>query len=58
MKHPLFILLWWIKTSWTEEEEEEEEEEENPAGSVYLELITNMGEWRDGRRQRGTDIHY
>lgn len=53
MKHPLFILLWWIKTSWTEEEEEE-----NPAGSVYLELITNMGEWRDGRRQRGTDIHY
>lgn len=40
MKHPLFILLWWIKTSWTEEEEEEEE---NPAGSVYLELITNMG---------------
>lgn len=55
MKHPLFILLWWIKTSWTEEEEEEEE---NPAGSVYLELITNMGEWRDGRRQRGTDIHY
>lgn len=54
MKHPLFILLWWIKTSWTEEEEEEG----NPAGSAYLEPITNMGEWRDRRRQRGTDIHY